>query len=308
MDFTLNAPPHVLAWFQSPYCRREGGWLATYCEVCDPDHRKRGRRTLRAGIYNGRPWWGCMRCHFERDIKNAQRTARMRLQYDREKAGADEAAMRAWALDLIEKSSAVRSGDIVDRYLRGRGLQPSSSFWPASLRRARLKHRETNQYYDSMLAIVQHSESGMSVASHRTFLFEVDGRVVKASDALVPKKFRVRNAKKAVASVTGHAIHLGVDSDEIGVCEGIESALGLSMHTGLVCWAAISSHGMETLKVPKSIRRMVIGPDVGDSENVGMDAAHALRNRIVEEGKKRGQLIDVRILCPPIGKSDWGEQ
>jgi putative DNA primase/helicase len=255
-----------------------------------------------------------MRCHCEKDYKQTQRTARMRLQYDREQALADEKSMRDWALGLVEKSSTLRSGDVVDRYLRGRGLKPSSIFWPTQLRRARLYHSETKKSYDGMIAIVQ-NVAGDTVACHRTFVFEVGGRVVKASDRAVPAASRVQNARLSAASVAGHAVRLGVDADEIGVCEGIESALGLAMHTGLVCWAAISSSGMQELRVPRNVRRIVIGPDIGDlggrdgrGKDVGMKAAHALRNRIVEEGKKRGQLIDVRILCPPIGKSDWGEQ
>jgi len=293
VDIAISAPPEIIAAFREG--RRSGSWIEAVCPHCGKGPRD---RKLRAGIYRGRPWWGCMRCQCQKDYQASQRTAKLHMQYDREKASAEADAMRKWALDLVEKSSTIRSGDIVDRYLRDRGLRPSASFWPSTLRRARLYYKAKKKTYDAMLAIVQ-NVAGDTVACHRTFLFDLGECVVKASDKRVPSQWWLREAKLSAAEVTGHAIRLGVDAEEIGVAEGIESALGLAVHTRLVCWSAISANGMKELVIPKSIKRVVIGPDLGDNKDEGINAAYALRNRLRQRG------IDVSLLIPP-GR-DWGE-
>lgn len=298
-DFEIRGPPEIIAAFRE--ARRSGSWIEAVCPFCGKGPKD---RKLRAGLFRGRPWWGCMRCHCEKDLAAAERTARMRTRVRQ----SDELETRKYALGLIDNSWPIRRGDCVDLYLRGRGLEPKQSSWPAQLARARLKHPETKQFYDAMLATVQ-SASGERVACHRTFLFCVEGCVVKASDPRVPAKLRVETAKMSLASIAGAAIHLGPDCDEIGVCEGIESALGFAMHTGLTVWAAISCAGMQELVLPSHIRRIVIGPDVGDKggprghgKHAGMKAALALKNRLHSERR-----IRVDILPPPFKSKDWAQ-
>jgi len=150
--------------------------------------------------------------------------------------------------------------------------------------------------------------AGTIVACHRTYLHEfADGRVVKVSDAGVPRQIRHGNAKLSLAPVSGAAIRLGIDSEEIGVAEGIESAIGLSMFLQLPTWAAVSSSNMPNLVLPRHVRRIVIGPDLGDVKESGMKCAIGFRKRLVEEGKRQKRVIDIEIAYPRGAATDWAE-
>ena len=58
IDFEIKAPPEILAALENG--RREGSWIAATCPICQG-------HSLRAGVVKGKPWWGCMRCHREKD-------------------------------------------------------------------------------------------------------------------------------------------------------------------------------------------------------------------------------------------------
>lgn len=308
----LRAPPEIVAALRDG--KRSGGWLRAYCPVCDPDRRHRDGGTLAAGILTsgprkGSPWWGCHRCRCQDDYAAARKTAAMRIQYDRQSVADDEFRRRSMAVEIVDKSAQIRPGDPVDRYLRvTRGLEPAGALWWSDLRRRRLVHMDTKHEYECMVAVVRDG-SGQIVACHRTYLFELDdGRVVKINDREVPAKMRHAKSKLVLGSMGGCAVRLGVDSDEIAIAEGIESALGLGRATGLVPWSALNAGNMENVIVPPHVRRIVIGPDLGDKKGVGMTAAVRLRKRLVEEAKQRKKLVSIVIKPPPFGHKDWGER
>lgn len=300
MDVEFSAPPEITAALRDG--RRNGGFIRAYCPVCDPDHRKRGDLTLAAGIVRGRPWWGCHRCHCEKDFKSAQRTTRLRAQLNH----GSERERSEFARELIEGSSHVQAGDPVDEYLRKtRYISPVGEFWSSSLRRVRLRHPETKREYVAMLGVVVDA-SGTAVACHRTFLVEVGGRVVKASDAMVPKALRVRNAKMSLGPVMGHYICFG-NGPVVVVAEGIESTLALAMHMQLPAISGLSAAGVKGLVLPKSIRSIYIGPDIGDKQQVGLEAALTLKKRIRLDSRKEGVLRKVDIVAPPSQHNDWAD-
>jgi len=311
----LRAPPDAAAAFQDG--KFVHGWLATYCPRCDPDARKRGRLTLRAGILSsgpraGQPWWGCMRCHYEKDVAQDNRTASIEWEVNRTKLASDDARIKVYALEMVEAATFVRSADVIDNYLRlTRLLEPLGACWSTAIRvahRRHTKHPATKQTGLPVMIGVVSGPDGSPIASHRTFLYELaDGRVVKVSHPDVPRKFRHPNAKYSLAPVSGGAIRLGVDSEEIAVAEGIESALGLAMATQIPSWAAVSSGNMPNLVLPSHVRRVVIGPDLGDSQESGMKAAVELKKRIVEEGKRRKKIIEVELRFPGGSATDWAE-
>jgi putative DNA primase/helicase len=318
MDIEIKAPPEIIAAFNSGDCRRSAGWYETYCVVCDPDHRRRGRRTLRAGIFRGRPWWGCMRCHCEKDFAAARRTAWLRLQNDATSTAADERRLRERAMQIWEQSSELRLGDPGDLYLRRRCITPVGSCWSHELHRhPRVWHSETKRHYDALVAPVRNVANGF-IALMRIYVMP-DGR--RADDPSLPRELRVIQAKKAIGSVRGGAVRLGLDSnaDTLGIAEGIESALALSMRLQLPCWSTISSGGMKNLQLPKDIRRVIIGPDIGDpggkngrGKHEGMKAAIALRERLLAEAKKDGRRLVVELKVPPVNErgdwADWAKQ
>ncbi len=311
----LRAPPEIVAALRDG--KRSGGWLRAYCPVCDPERRHRDGGTLAAGILTsgprkGQPWWGCHRCRCQDDYAAARKTAAMRIAYDRNSVAADELRRRGMAVEIAEKCREIKPGDPVDRYLREtRGLEPQGALWCTDLRKRRLVHKDTDFEYDCMVAVVRDG-TGQIVAVHRTYLFELDdGRVVKISDREVPSKLRHPKAKLVLGSMGGAAVRLGVDSDEIAIAEGIESALGLGRATGLVPWSALNAGNMRVMYVPPHVKRVVIGPDIDRPDKrgkeAGMEAALALRYRLVDEAKKRGRFVDAVIKAPPFPASDWAE-
>lgn len=309
----LHAPPEIVAALRQGKWSR--GWVMTYCPVCDPDARKRGKFTLRAGILTtgpraGKPWWGCMRCHCEKQAAEERRTAALRWQVDRAKLNDDDARIKRYALEVVEAATFIREGDPVDRYLRQtRMLVPLTMLWPTDLRvahRRHTKHPATKQMGMPVMVGVVRGSDGNPIAAHRTFLYELaDGRVVKLNHPDVPRRFRHDNTKYSLGSVHGGAIRIGIDSEAIGVAEGIESAIGLAMYLKIPTWSAVSSSNMPNLVLPSSVRRVVIGPDLGDSKEAGMKAATELRKRIVAESQRRKTIIDIEFALPRGSANDW---
>lgn len=277
-----------------------GGGIRGYCPYCDPEGRKRDGGTLWAGERG----WMCHRgCH--QDIKAAQRTTMFRAKLQRHDQKIDKKRNQELALRLYEQSRAITDGDPVDRYLRQRRLLvPTTGVWPAPLRRARLKHPQTKRQYWAMLAVVVTAEREFA-AVHRTFVMD-DGR--RADDPTLPDKVRVVSAKLSLGPLLGNAVRLGDDSDTIGICEGIESALGFAQATSLTCWSTISAAGMRAVTLPKSVSRVVIGPDVGDERKDGLKAALRLRERLLRTKSGSNQQLIVEIKPPPMGCYDWADR
>lgn len=312
MDLEIKAPPEIVAAFQGAR-RTGGGFFETLCPNCAGGHRRR-KKTLRAGFLHGKPWWGCMRCECHKEYAAARRTEYVRFQYSSEQAAQDEKQIREWALRIWERSSIVKPGDPVDRYLREqRNLRPLKNAWPETLHYARIKHSHTKRTYDGMVAVV-HSEFGMFMGIHRTFLLE-DGRRADSED--VPQGIRVDDAKMTAGSILGGAIRLGVDplADTIGVAEGIESALAFSLVLGFPCWSTVSAAGMHEVRISKEIRRVLVGFDVDPLKVVngrtigraGFRAAMDLRKRLIDQADKEQRRLVVDLKPPPLNEGDWAD-
>lgn len=311
MDFEIRAPAEIVEAFRD--ARRSAGWFLTYCPVCDPGQNKRGKRTLRAGIFRGRPWWGCMRCQCQKDYSK-ENTKALQLKFG-SRGLDDEKSRRERAMQIWESTSDIQPGDPVDRYLREhRKLVPLGRAWPIDLRRALLKHPDKHQRYMAMVAAVR-TLDGTLTAVHRTFVLD-DG--TRADGKMVPEHLRVENAKLSVGSLTGGtSVRVGIDenSDILGVAEGIESALAFQMRIRLPCWSAIASEGMKKLRVPKTIRRVIIGFDVDpkrvingrDVGEAGLKAALALRERLLQEATDEGRQFVVELRPPPSACGDWAD-
>lgn len=309
IDLDLLAPPEIIAAFE--YARREGQWLVTCCPKCGKGPRD---RKLRAGIYMGKPWWGCMRCHCEKEYWDRRKAERMKLKYDATSVARDENRLWLWALKAWEKTSTIKPGDPVDRYLREqRHLEPIGPYWPAELRWGRIWHSESKREYDGMVAAVR-NVAGSFMGIHRTYLLP-DGR--RADDKSAPSELRVREAKKSAAPISGGAVRCGfdADADTIGVAEGIESTLAFCMRLGFPCWSTLSANGMRQLVVPKEIRKVIIGPDLGDpggkngyGRHEGMNAAGELLQRLQKEAEEKQRRIEVEIMSPPFSdRGDWAD-
>lgn len=127
----------------------------------------------------------------------------------------------------------------------------------------------------AMIAAIRNSE-GKLIAVHKTFLTK-DG---KKASVETPKKI---SCLPSNISLTGCAIRIGKPTKYLAVAEGIETALSVSIATGLPCWSCVNAHLLEMVEVPASVEVVFIFADK-DRSLVGTRSARALRDRLTQRG------------------------
>lgn len=194
------------------------------------------------------------------------------------------AAVRQQLVAMWKGSKPVQSGDEVDRYLRGRGIELEA--WPEVLRmHPKLPYYDDASesgtaklvgHFPAMLAKVV-SPQGESCGIHRTYL--MDGQ-----------KAPVEKARK-MAGKTGRsiAIRLFEASDIVHVAEGIETALAVHLLTDSPVWACVSAGSLEAFEWPE-VRRLAIWAD-NDASFTGQKSAFALAYR----ARAKGLEVDVHL-------------
>lgn len=203
---------------------------------------------------------------------------------------------------LVKGAQSIVAGDPVDTYLRNRGLilpgYPGVLRFHPSLEYRDEKKRKIGNY-EAMLAIVQ-DKDGKPVTVHRTYL--QDGRKAKIVDAdgeEMPEK------KLYSSTGDGGAIRLfRGDGTKLAVCEGIETAFAVHLLCGMDVWAGIAAKIMKKMIIPAHIEEVYIFADNDRPDDkgrrAGQDAAHALKQRLLEEGRKV-----VKCYVPPAEGTDW---
>ncbi len=127
----------------------------------------------------------------------------------------------------------------------------------------------------AMIAAIRDSE-GKLIAVHKTFLTK-DG---KKASVETPKKI---SCLPSNVSLTGCAIRIGKPTKYLAVAEGIETALSVSIATGLPCWSCVNAHLLESVEIPASVEVVFIFADK-DRSLVGTRPARALRDRLAQKG------------------------
>jgi phage/plasmid primase-like uncharacterized protein len=139
-----------------------------------------------------------------------------------------------------------------------------------------------------MLALVSDTD-GRPLTLHRTYL-RCDG--LGKAPMPSPKKL-MPHAQSGPFS--GAAIRLFADGAsghaELGVAEGIETALAVHAMSSLPVWASVSSTLLQGFSPPAGTQRLRIWADK-DRSGAGEHAASLLRHRL-------GDSLNVRILLPP---------
>jgi putative DNA primase/helicase len=141
--------------------------------------------------------------------------------------------------------------------------------------------------WPAMLAIYV-APDDTACALHRTYL-TAEGRkapVVSGKLSLGPLR-------------DGGAVRLALHEDELGIAEGIETALAASIMFGIPCWAALNAGRLAVWEPPANVRRVVIFAD-NDDNFAGQTAAFDLMARL--EGKLR-----VSIETPTDTGTDWAD-
>ncbi|MDA3890016.1 MAG: toprim domain-containing protein, partial [Allgaiera sp.] len=176
------------------------------------------------------------------------------------------------------------AGTVAESYLHGRGitrrLPDSLRFHPSCW------HGPTARRFSALIALV---EGGDGFAVHRSYL-RPDGT----------GKAEVTPSKAMLGAVAGGAVRLMDAQGPLVVAEGIETALSLAC--GLLCapatiWAALSTSGLRSLRLPEQPHRLTIATD-GDEP--GRAAGRDLATRAVALGWQ------VSLLPAPDGR-DWND-
>src|ERR1700744_67748 len=177
-------------------------------------------------------------------------------------------------------------GTRLEAYLRARGIRLAMS---DQIRYApSCKHREEGKSFPAMIGRLADNKQICSI--QRTFLDPIEPRKAQLSD----RSFAV---KKSLGPMGAAAIRLKMPAgDQLGLAEGIETALSANQLYMVPTWATCSANRLGKIEIPDNIRSIVI---FGDSGAVGRREAFAAAD-IYE---KRG--LQVEIVFPA---ADFGGQ
>lgn len=119
--------------------------------------------------------------------------------------------------------------------------------------------------YPAMVSLIRDA-NGDPASIHRTYL-----------DTKIGKQKKIM---PTVNSISGGYVRLMRPDEQLGLAEGIETALSFTMATGVPAWACISAHNLEHFdSVPEHVRQVFVVAD-NDESFVGQAAAFACAKRM----------------------------
>jgi len=176
------------------------------------------------------------------------------------------------------------NGTLAERYLRNRGID----IIPPGLRfcsRTPLGRGASATFRPALLAAVT-DDSGL-LAVQRTFL---DEHARRARD--------LDNPRRMLARPKAGAVRLAAATDELGIAEGIETAISALILLGIPIWAALGNERFPHLAIPRSVRRLVLLPDNDPAGHLALSRAH-------EALAGDGRLIET--IWPWRSLNDWND-
>src|SRR3546814_8729325 len=98
-------------------------------------------------------------------------------------------------------------------------------------------------------------------------------------------------------------VELSPPAEEMGVAEGIETALAVTRDFGIPCWSTISADGLKAFTPPAIVKRLRIFGD-NDPKYGGQAAAYALAHRM----SVRLDCVECSVEIPNQTGTDWADR
>ena len=190
-------------------------------------------------------------------------------------------------IQLLRECCPIEDCDAARWYLDSRGL------WPLPQGHNLRAHASVEYWQDrrrvgrfpALIAAVRDGR-GELVTAHVTYL-EPTGEKLK--------EFEPRKILSGMTGREGCAVQLMQYADEIGIAEGIETALSAAAIHDLPVWAALNTSLLQKFEPPQDIDKLVI---FADRDVAGLDAATKLMQRL--QGK-----VGLEIRTPQA--KDWND-
>lgn len=239
------------------------------CAVC-------GRRPSRLGSVGSR-WWR-LRCDCGTRVEW--------IVGESSEIGEPQSAKERETIEFINSMlahSQPAARTLVETYLRSRCINTV----PVALRFVpRLRHRPSGVFQPAMIVPIVDVKN-VVIGVHRTWLAP-DG---SGKAAVEPNRMMLGHC-------AGGAARLAKAAYEIGVAEGIETALSAGQMWEVPTWAALSTTGLKALNLPGSVMRITI---FADGDRSGIEAARDAASRWRGEGRA------VRVLRPKEAGKDFND-
>ena len=175
-------------------------------------------------------------------------------------------------------------GTLGEVYLRNRAID----ILPHALRfcnRTPLGRGAQAVFRPALLAAVT-DDSGL-LAVQRTFLGE-DARRARDLD----------NPRRMLARPRSGAVRLAPATDELGLAEGIETAVSAMLLLGIPVWAVLGNERLPHVAVPRLVSRLILLPD---NDHAGRLAVPLAEEALAADGRQ------IETLWPWRNLNDWND-
>jgi putative DNA primase/helicase len=170
---------------------------------------------------------------------------------------------------------ATSIGQSVQRYLASRGIDGSEV-------------RDLRQSNNEMLALLRDPQ-GNGCQIHRTLLTPTGEK----ADVEQPRLFMPGSIPK------GSAVRLMPHQGEVGIAEGIETALSAAILFKIPCWAALNATMLRQWEPPATVEYVTVFGD-NDANFTGQAAAYELARRLSSK-------VGISVEIPKDEGQDWND-